>query len=298
MQPLHAAIIDYNTTPSYTSLSLIKELKRRNHHAYYLTIDKFACDIKEGTVEVNYQGKSINKIDVFFLRALGTSINFEKMEYRINILKCIENLNKVIINPVDNYLIARNKFTCLSLLASKGIKVPETFVTENEFLAYEFIKKVGKCVVKPIIGSRGVGSFLIDDPDVGFRRIQELKEKGYSIYLQRYLNKPNRDIRVIVVGDEVIGGITRESKYWKTNVYQGAEAKPMQLPEEVEGLALKATKELGLIYSGVDIAEENGEYFILEVNSSPLWHGFYSATGINPAVKLVDLTEKMLKDKS
>ncbi|MFP3191356.1 MAG: RimK family alpha-L-glutamate ligase [Thermoproteota archaeon] len=295
MQELHVAVLDYNSTPSYTSLSLLRELKRRGHHAYYLTIDKFACDIKEGKVEVNYQGKSIDKIDLFFLRTIGTSINFEKMEYRINILRCIESLKKPVINPVEGYLKARNKFTCLSLLANKGIKVPETFVTENEFLAYEFVKKMGKCVVKPIIGSRGVGSFLIDDADVGFRRIQELKEKGYSIYLQRYINKPNRDIRVIVVGDEVLGGMARESNYWKTNVYQGAEAKPIILPKEVENLALKVTKELGLMYSGVDIAEENGDYYVLEVNSSPLWHGFLSSTGINPAIKLIDLAERLVK---
>jgi RimK family alpha-L-glutamate ligase len=295
MQNMYAAVIDNNTTPSYTSLSLLRELKRRNHHAFYLTIDKFACNIKEGKIEVNYQGKSIDKIDFFLLRTIGNSINFDKMEYRINILKCIEASNKLIINPIDAYLNARNKFTCLSMLAAKGYKVPETFVTESEFLAYEFIKKVGKCVLKPMIGSRGIGSILIDDADIGFRKIQDLKEKGYSLYLQRYVNKPNRDIRVIVAGDEVIGGMVRESNYWKTNVYQGAEAKAAKLPKEVEELSLRVTKDLGLIYSGVDVAEENGEFYILEVNSAPLWHGFQSSTGINPAVKIIDVVENILK---
>src|SRR5579875_2503936 len=193
---MHAAVIDHNTTPTFTSLSILRSLKQRSHHAYYLPIDKLSCTISKEGVEVKFQDKSIKIIDVFFLRAMGNILNSERFEYRVNLLKSLESMNKVIINPIEGYLNARNKFTCLSMLAAKNINVPETLITESEFMAYDFIKKMGKCVVKPMMGSRGIGSFLVEDPDLAFRRLQELKEKGYALYIQRYVNKPGRDLRV------------------------------------------------------------------------------------------------------
>jgi ribosomal protein S6--L-glutamate ligase len=293
---MHAAVIDHNTTPTYTSLSILRVLKQRSHHAYYLPIDKLSCIITNNGVEVRFQDKALKIIDCFFLRAIGNILNSERFEYRINLLKSLESMKKVIINPVTGYLNARNKFSCLSLLASKNINVPETLITENEFIAYEFIKKMGKCVVKPMMGSRGIGSFLVEDADIAFRRLQELREKGYALYIQRYVNKPGRDLRVFVVGDEVIGGMARESDNWKTNVYQGAKGRLIEISGELERLAVKVNKELGLLYSGIDIAEENGRYYILEVNASPIWVEFQKVTQINPAEKIIDLAEKIIKN--
>jgi len=292
---MHAAVIDHNTTPTFTSLSILRTLKQRSHHAYYLPIDKLSCTITNEGVEVRFQDKPIKIIDIFFLRAMGNILNSERFEYRVNLLKSLEKMQKIIINPIEGYLNARNKFTCLSLLASKNINVPETLITENEFMAYEFIKKVGKCVVKPMMGSRGIGSFLVDDADLAFRRLQELKEKGYALYVQRYINKPGRDLRVFVVDDEVIGVMAREAEGWKTNIYQGAKGKLIEADEELKKLAIKVNRELGLLYSGIDVAEENGRYFILEVNASPIWLEFQKVTKINPAEKIVELAEKIIK---
>jgi len=52
-------------------------------------------------------------------------------------------------------------------------------------------------------------------------------------------------------------------------------------------LALKTCDILGLGYAGVDIAETDEGYFILEVNPSMSWQGFKEATGINPAKYIV-----------
>lgn len=293
---MHAAVIDHNTTPTYTSLCILRELKNKQHHAYYLPIDKLSCIISQDGIEVKFNNKSLKTIDCFFLRTIGNILNTEKFEYRINLLRNIERMGKLLINPINGYLKARDKFSCLTTLANKNFKVPETLITESEYTAYEFIKKVGKCVVKPLIGSRGIGSFLVEDPDLAFRRLHELKEKGYALYVQRYLNKPGRDIRVFVVGDEVIGSMARESENWKTNIYQGARGRAIEVDDEVKSISIKVNKELGLLYSGIDIAEEDGEYYILEVNASPIWLEFQKVTGINPAIKIVDLAEKLLKN--
>ncbi len=292
---MHAAIIDHNPTPTYTSLSLLKELKSRSHHAYFLPIDKLSCTLTTNEIEVRYHNKPLRIIDCFFLRSIGNIINAEKFEYRVSLIKSLENNEKLVINPITGYLSARSKFRCLEILASKNINVPETLVTENDSLGYEFIKKMGKCVVKPMIGSRGIGSFLVEDADLAFRKLQELKEKGFVLYIQRYINKPGRDIRIFVVGDEVIGSMLRVSENWKTNIYQGGKGIAIEIDNELEKLAIKVNKELQLLYSGIDVAEENGKYYVLEVNASPIWLEFQKVTKINPSKKIVDLAERLLK---
>ncbi|HLI45912.1 MAG TPA: hypothetical protein VKU94_01820, partial [Geobacterales bacterium] len=66
--------------------------------------------------------------------------------------------------------------------------------------------------------------------------------------------------------------------------------------EELKELAIRVNQELGLLYSGIDIAEENGKYYVLEVNASPIWLEFQKVTRINPAEKLVNLAEKIIKN--
>jgi len=119
---MYGAVIGSDSTPSYTSLCFLKEIKRRNHHAYYLNIDKFACEIREGNVTVTYGGKPINKIDFFILRSIGSSLSAEKLEYRINLIHNIERMGKIVVNPIEAFMKARNKFVSLSILASKKIK--------------------------------------------------------------------------------------------------------------------------------------------------------------------------------
>ncbi|MEM4025340.1 MAG: RimK family alpha-L-glutamate ligase, partial [Metallosphaera sp.] len=60
---------------------------------------------------------------------------------------------------------------------------------------------------------------------------------------------------------------------------------------------VKATKALGLDYSGVDIVEDLDDgYKVLEVNAAPLWKGFETATSLNPSKYIVDLLlEKIRK---
>ena len=156
----------------------------------------------------------------------------------------------------------------------------------------------GECVVKPVIGSLGFGSFKIDNYDMLYNVSKTLLSLGHPVYLQRFIKKPQRDIRVFVVGDEVVGSMYRvvnDSRLWKTNIAQGGKPQPGPVDEELLELSIKATKALGLLYSGVDIAEGDDGYYVLEVNAAPLWKGLQNVIKTNIASKIVDFVISLVR---
>jgi ribosomal protein S6--L-glutamate ligase len=140
-----------------------------------------------------------------------------------------------------------------------------------------------------MIGSMGYGSMRFDNPDLAYNAFRLLERIGQPIYVQEYIAKPGRDIRAFVLGERVLASVYRTAPpgEWKTNVAQGGCMEAVDLPPEIEALALKVARTLRLEYAGIDIAETSQGPVVLEVNSSPSWQGLQKATNINVAEHLV-----------
>lgn len=142
-------------------------------------------------------------------------------------------------------------------------------------------------VVKDIDSQRGKGVRLCHD-EAALRL--EVESYGHTVILQEYVDIPY-DLRIICVGERVIGAIKRESASddFRTNVSLGGVATSYQMSPEDESLALRAHKSMGYDVSGVDIAHHaDGTPFVIETNISPEWQGFKSATGIDVAHNIIE----------
>jgi len=150
-------------------------------------------------------------------------------------------------------------------------------------------KKMGVSVYKPILGSEGKGSLKFGNPDIAYNAWKMLNRLGQPLIVQEYIKNTGRDIRVFVVGKEVIGSVFKYAAegQWKTNVAQGGRMVEEPVSEEVKELALKANEAIGLFYSGVDVIESDDGPLILEVNGSPGWQALKKTTGIDVAEKIV-----------
>jgi ribosomal protein S6--L-glutamate ligase len=174
-------------------------------------------------------------------------------------------------------------------LANAGMPIPTTYITEMAHWAYRASKDFKQVVYKPILGSLGFGSMKFENTELAFNSFSTLERLGHPLYVQEYVEKHGRDIRAFVLGERVIASIYRvaHSAEWKTNVAQGAEAKPIQLPSKLEKLAVSAAMSIGVLYAGVDILENEKKAIVLEVNGAPSWQGLQRATGVNVAEELV-----------
>jgi RimK family alpha-L-glutamate ligase len=241
--------------------------------------------------------KELLQVDLCFLRSLGSG-SFEQMIKRASIIEQMDLSGALVVNPVQAYRNARNKYLTMCILAKAGLPILSSYITEMAHWAYRISKGFRAVVCKPNSGSLGFGSMKFDNADLAFNAYTVLERLGQPLHVQEYMEKPGRDIRAFVLGEKILASIYRIARptEWKTNVAQGAEARSIQLPSEVEELAIKATKSLGLAYAGVDILENEKRPVILEVNASPSWQGLLKATKINIAEELVQYAIDRMKN--
>lgn len=291
------AVVHDAKKPDLPSREILQVIKNRNLKPIYLRISGLSA-LLDGEVGFFYGRKMMTDVNGFIVRSLGSTVSVEQYVRRLTLLRNIESLGVVVMNPVNGLAMARDKYYSLMALSRAGLQVPKTLITEDVGLAYDFVKNVKKAVVKPLIGSRGYGSVLVDNPDVAFRVFKTLASFNQAIYVQEYIEKAY-DIRVFVVDGNVIASIQRFSTKpgeWRTNIAQGGKAKSYNPPEEVKEVTIKACEVLGLWYAGVDVVESNGKgYVIFEVNAAPDWQGLAEATGVRPAEAIVDLMVKKCK---
>ena len=288
------AIVAESQTPDEPTRDIYFEIKRRGLPVRYIPIQRLSVKITGGGAVVETRRGPL-EVSVVVIRGLGYVIDSNTLMRRVSVLRILEREGKAAINPVDALLNCRNKLETIYLLAKAGIPVPPTVVTEDLYHGYVAAREMGKVVLKPIQGSRGFGAMMFEDPEQAFQVMRTLLITRNPLYIQKYVEKPNRDIRIIVVDGRPIGCMYRVSTSWKTNIAQGATGVPCKITPELEEIAVKATETLGLIYSGVDIGEGREGYMVFEVNASPDWRGFKQATGINPAVYLADYIHRATK---
>ena len=291
------AIIAESDIPDRPCRDLIKYIKDKGHTAKYVPISRISLNISNNSINVVIRGKDFRP-DGVFLRSFGFFIDLEQFFRRITTLKFLESLGVPFINPVDGLLKTRNKLETTLILSKHGIPVPHTIATEDLLYAYNMAKEFKDTVIKPIQGSRGYGAVRVTDADVAFQIMKTLIQFKKPLYVQKYVDKPNRDIRIMVIDGEIFGCMYRISPtgYWKTNIAQGAIGKPCdKIDKELEDLALKIVDILGLIYAGIDIGESSEGYIVFEVNGSPDWRELSSVVGRNPAEKLVEVMLRIIK---
>jgi [lysine-biosynthesis-protein LysW]--L-2-aminoadipate ligase len=116
-----------------------------------------------------------------------------------------------------------------------------------------------------------------------------LGSTNHSIfYVQEYIEKPERDIRVFVIGEEVVAAMYRYSKDWRTNAARGGTAESLTPGPELSELALKAAEAVGGGVLAVDLMEGPKGLVVHEVNPTPEFKALTGATGIDVADKILD----------
>lgn len=234
---------------------------------------------------INYTPEaSVNEIDILqdldalITRPIGRG-SLEEIIFRMNLLHKLERSGLLIINPPLAIERSVDKYCSLTLFQENNIPVPRTAVTESHDEALKCFHELGEdVIVKPVFGSRGVGATRITDPDIAARVFRTITFHHGVLYLQEFIPHKNSDIRAFVIGDRVVASMHRIAKNWKTNVSLGAKPVSLNLPTELESLAVKATKVIGCKVTGVDIMEGPEGPVVIEINSQPGWRGLQSVT--------------------
>ena len=238
-------------------------------------------------VDMNYEDR-VRGLSAVIVRPVGRG-SLEEIIFRMDFLHNLERKGVFVVNSAKTIERCVDKYYALTFLERSGIPIPRTFVTESLEEALKGFQELGGDVVlKPLFGSRGVGSTRIFDADIAARIFRSVKLYRGVFYLQEFVHHGNSDIRAFVVNNRVVAAMRRVGNSWKTNVSQGARPIAIQLSEKLQFLAVKAAKVVGCKVAGIDILESEKGPLIVELNSQPGWHGLQSVTQVNVADCIVD----------
>jgi RimK family alpha-L-glutamate ligase len=230
----------------------------------------------------------LEDLDALIIRPIGRG-SLEEIVFRMDMLYKLERGGMYVVNSPEAIEHCVDKYDILAILEENGIPVPKTVVTENvEEAIKAFHELGGDVVVKPLFGSRGVGSTRVRDAEVASTIFRALNFHHNVLYIQEFVQHGFSDIRALVVGNRVIAAMRRIASSWKTNYSQGARPEPAKLESAIEETAIKSAKLLGCKIAGVDILESPRGPLVVDVNSQPGWRGLQSVTSFNIADKTVD----------
>ena len=185
-----------------------------------------------------------------------------------------------------------DKYVTSQLLVQNGIPTPRVVMAFDEESALGAVEAIGyPCVLKPVIGSWGRLLAKVDNRYTAESFIEHKASLGINhqiFYVQEYINKPGRDIRAFVIGDELICAIYRSSDNWITNTARGGVATNCPITDEMADLCQRAARAIGGGLLALDLFEVENGFTINEINHTMEFRNSIATTGVNIPQKMVE----------
>jgi [lysine-biosynthesis-protein LysW]--L-2-aminoadipate ligase len=217
-------------------------------------------------------------------------------------LYALRILNDWGVHTVNTHQVVQlcgDKLETSSALVRDNVPSPRIKVAFDPESALTAIEEMGYPVIlKPVVGSWGRLLSKINDRESAETILEHKDVLGsyqHSIfYIQEYIDKPARDIRSFVVGDENIAAIYRYSEHWITNTARGGRAENCPVTPEIARLSLAAAKAVGGGVVAVDLLEtQDGRLLVNEVNHTMEFRNSIDTTGVNIPAVVVDYVVKV-----
>jgi [lysine-biosynthesis-protein LysW]--L-2-aminoadipate ligase len=193
-----------------------------------------------------------------------------------------------------------SKLDTSAALDAAGVPTPATAVAFTPEAAVRAAEHLGYPVVlKPVSGSWGRLLARINDRDAAealFEHKALLGGPEHSVfYLQQHVDKPGRDIRAFVVGDEVVCAIYRESEHWVTNTARGARTRDCPVDATLRRLSLAAAAAVGGGVLAIDLLEDRDRVLVSEVNATMEFKNSIDVTGVDIPGRVADHVREVVR---
>ena len=233
------------------------------------------------------------KVDVLFER----SVSYSRGLY---ISKIYEANGVKVVNSTQVAERCGDKYVTSQLLVQNGIPTPRVLMAFDEESALAAVDAMGyPCVLKPVVGSWGRLLAKVDNRHMAESLIEHKATLGVNhqvFYVQEYINKPGRDIRAFVVGEEPIAAIYRTSENWITNTARGGVASNCPLTSELSEICRRTAQAIGGGLLAIDVFETDNGFTVNEVNHTMEFRNSITTTGVNiPALMVEHVLEQAME---
>jgi ribosomal protein S6--L-glutamate ligase/gamma-F420-2:alpha-L-glutamate ligase len=259
----------------YQARRMCEEFTKAGVEADIVSNAVFPVCVSDGEVRTKFDGYD------FF-------VFWDKDKY---VLEALSLLNKPIFNSPRAIETCDDKM--LTYLALSGVAPlidtipgalcfdPRQVLPSEEFDLIE--QKLGyPVVVKESFGSGGKGVFLARDREELKTIADKVKNKPHLF--QKFIDESaGVDLRVIVIGGKVLGGMLRRGADFRSNVGAGGKGEKYDVSPDIVAVAEKIAARLSLDYCGIDFLLTKSGFYVCEVNSNAFFVAFESVTAHNVA---------------
>lgn len=273
---------------NYSTQRLVEAAKERGHDVKVLNTLKFAIDLEEGDPDLYFRQKVLSSYDAVLPR-IGASITY----YGTAVVRQFQAMDVFCANSADGILNSRDKLRSFQILSKYNIGIPRTAFVRDKKDVLPAIERVGGApvVIKLLQGTQGIGVLLAHTLEMATSIIELLQSQKQDVLIQKFVaESKGRDIRAIVVGDQVVAAMRRvaQGQEFRSNVHRGGSTEQVQLDDVYKETAVRAAKIMGLGIAGVDMLEGKNGPQIMEVNSSPGLEGIEGCSKLDVAGSFID----------
>lgn len=206
-------------------------------------------------------------------------------------IKQFENLGIKVINRSEVHRIANHKLRTFELALLLGVPV----VPSQKFQSVMDIDKY-PVIVKTVDGHGGNEVFLLPNAEKAESILE--KYQARELIVQPYIESGAKDVRVFVIGNEIIGAVKRSgNNSFKSNYTLGGNIEKYKLSQAQEKDALTIAKAIKSDYIGIDfLLLPDGSWLLNEIEDPVGARSLYLTHDFSVAEKLMCYIKKKLTD--
>jgi ribosomal protein S6--L-glutamate ligase len=223
-------------------------------------------------------------VDVIEPRLMNFELSGLKVSHDLYVIKSIANpmaaafgaalhaLGAATFNPYPVVQQIRNKIVTLRLLVAHGVPVPATYVSSTAEALVPLLHD-GALIVKPYMGSRGIGVQRVTTRDELMLAVEPA-----PILAQRFHpSDDGLDHKISFIGGKVFG----VKRIFPILNYSDKLGSTLEIDDETRAIALRISRALSIDMFSFDLIVSDGKPYVVDVSS------FGSMMGVPDAPALV-----------
>jgi len=177
-----------------------------------------------------------------------------------------------------------------------GLGIPSL---DTYFTAYNSYREVEgfPLVLKQVDGHGGKDVHLVTSNEEVMAKLAAMPSKRFI--LQEFSDNPGKDVRVFVLGNEVIGAVLRESSVsFKANYTLGGHVSPYCLNHDEVEMVKSISSALKADFIGVDfLVNQQNELIFNEVEDVVGCRSLYATSDVNAAKLYIEYIDTIMKKR-
>lgn len=239
--------------------------------------DEMILGIKETGAYVNLKEKELDKPDFVINRSRDSIIgaHFELMGCKV-------------FNSSHVTEICNNKAKTHQIINGKGVQSVKTLLCNQKYFSIDQVDLPYPIILKSVSGHGGDEVYKLDSRDKLKDALSTLNTQEFI--LQEICSNPGKDIRVFVIGKEIIAAVKRYSNTsFKSNFSLGGESQRYELKQHEREIVQTIIHTLNFDFVGID--------FILDKNDGFLFNEIEDVVGTRTLYKNyeIDIVKKYLE---